>query len=130
MVTANHDGFDLPCLEVVTISEKCNRSAFLASATCAAYSMNIVFGIFRRVVVDNEGDSLHIQTTSCHISGTYDLSEPVAQIVQSLFSGRLILVSVDRITSYFGAVESILELLAGFLCIAENHGAVVTASLL
>jgi hypothetical protein len=130
MVTANHDGFDLPCLEVIAISEKCDRSAFLASTTCAAYAMNVVFSIFRRIVVDNERNPLHVQTTSCHISRTYDLSVPVAQIVQSLLSGRLILVSMDRITSYFGSVESIFELLAGLLCIAENHGAVVTSSLL
>lgn len=130
MVAADHDGFDLPCLEVITISEKCDSSTFLASTTCTSDTVDVVFSVFWRIVVDNKRDSLHIQTTSRHISGTDDLGVPVAQIVQSFLSVPLFLVTMDRITSYVGAVETVLQLLAGFLCVAENHGTVVASPLL
>lgn len=129
MVTTDHDAFDLPCLEVITIGEKCDSSAFLASTTCASNTVDVVFGVFRRIVVDDKRDSLHIKTTSRHISGTYDLGIPVAQIVQSLLSVTLFLVAMDRITSYVCAVETVLQLLAGFFRVAENHGPVVASPL-
>ena len=66
--------------------------------------VNIVFRIFRNVVVEDVANAFHVDTTPDHISGDQNLDLPLAETSHHAIPGRLGQVAVNQAhTSKFTA---------------------------
>ncbi len=58
--------------------------------------MNVRLRVHRDVVVNNQADTLNVQTTCCHVGCNQDIQTTVFQTLQSLLTQGLVHVAVQR----------------------------------
>jgi hypothetical protein len=102
-----HCTFDVTQQTTFAVLNEQQRTASATRTTGTADTVNIGFRIHRNVVVNNQADTLNIQTTRCNISGDQDIKTTIFQAFQSLLTQRLVHVAVQR-----GAVIAVV--LQGF----------------
>mmetsp|Transcript_8483 Transcript_8483/g.18492 ORF Transcript_8483/g.18492 Transcript_8483/m.18492 type:complete len:297 (-) Transcript_8483:612-1502(-) len=95
--------------------------ALHARTACPSDAMDVVLGIARRVVVDNEGDAFNIKATSRNICGHKQLDPALLQAIQSLLASPLVLVSVHGAARNTVAIQLLRKLIAHPLCPAEDE---------
>mmetsp|Transcript_33555 Transcript_33555/g.72652 ORF Transcript_33555/g.72652 Transcript_33555/m.72652 type:complete len:281 (-) Transcript_33555:1193-2035(-) len=123
-----HDLHQVSCFACILSCYEGHREPFRPSTACPSNAVHVVLGVIWRVVVDNQGHTLHVQASGSHIRGDDDLRLAVAEVHQSLLSLLLVLVAMDGVAVHLRPVQAVLQLLAHPLRGAEDHGSVLASS--
>ena len=94
----------------------------LAGAAGAADAMNEIFGDFRKVVVDDVGDVLHVNSARGHVRGDEHAILPALKSGECRGSLRLRAVAVDHGRDDALAVQVFGDSLGAALGARENRG--------
>lgn len=92
--------------------------------------MDVIFGVLRRVVIDDQRHALDVQTTRSDVGSAKNLRVTDTEVLEGFLALGLGLVTMDGLAIHLCTIEAILELFAHLLLVAENQGAVLARSFL
>mmetsp|Transcript_103586 Transcript_103586/g.278295 ORF Transcript_103586/g.278295 Transcript_103586/m.278295 type:complete len:297 (+) Transcript_103586:356-1246(+) len=94
----------------------------LTSAPCSTDAVHVVLDIAWRVVVDDEGDTLDVQTARSDICGNENLDFTLLEAVQSCLTFALVFVAMDGRARHPLSINLLRQLVAHALRGAEDQG--------
>mmetsp|Transcript_136282 Transcript_136282/g.436070 ORF Transcript_136282/g.436070 Transcript_136282/m.436070 type:complete len:217 (-) Transcript_136282:671-1321(-) len=93
----------------------------LTSAPCSTDAVHVVLDIAWRVVVDDEGDTLDVQTARSDICGNENLDFTLLEAVQSCLTFALVFVAMDGRARHPLSINLLRQLVAHALRGAEDQ---------
>ena len=120
--------FDLSAVELlnlshhsnIILSDKVDSNTFSAETTTTTDSVNVVFAVSRKVVVDDERDLLHVDATSQKIGGDEDTRRTRAELLHDHITLGLLHVAVHSRDSEVTGSELVGKPVNLSSCVAED----------
>ena len=91
-----HSTFDVAQQTTLAVLNEQQRTASTTRTTGTTDTVNVRFGVHRDVVVNDQADTLNVQTTCRNVGCDQDIQTTVFQTIQSLLTQGLVHVTVQR----------------------------------
>mmetsp|Transcript_103934 Transcript_103934/g.298684 ORF Transcript_103934/g.298684 Transcript_103934/m.298684 type:complete len:710 (-) Transcript_103934:505-2634(-) len=93
----------------------------VASTSCSANAVCVVFDRLRHIEIDDLHDTLDVETTSSHVGGHEDIVPALFEGVHSPLSLLLALAAVDRTNAVAAVVQGLGQHIHGLLLVDEDN---------
>ena len=115
--------FDVRNRKAFIFVRKGDRRSCVAGATRTTNAVHIIFGFVGEVVVDDELDVVHMDTTACHIGGHHRANVARAEGFQDLQTLHLVHIAREHFAGDSTATQSFADAFGRELAVTEDDRA-------